>query len=62
MPDDLEELLGTERYQAWLAISVVERKVFCDRLDEQVEQIVAHKYEPIGAVIFGLRERGRLGL
>lgn len=62
LPDDLEERLGTERYQAWLAISVVERKVFCDRMTENWNDAVAHKYDLMGVIVFGMEERVRMGL
>ena len=62
LPDELEDILGQERYQAWLAIDAVRRKVFQDRMDEFLAQVLANKGDIGYAVVYALRQLVDLAL
>ena len=55
LPEQLEKILGEERYEAWVAIEEVRRKVFDDDVGEFLQQ-VSQKESDVGyAIVYMFR-------
>lgn len=62
LPDDLEERIGSERFEAWMAIARIERLVYNDRVSIMLDEVIVQKADIGNAVLAAIREQVRLGL